>query len=172
MTLSLVEVESPIGAVLVAASDDGLCCVEFAEHRARVLAQLRRRFGPEPVREDADPFGARRALAAYFAGRHAAIDALAVDAGGTEFQRAVWAALRRIPCGTTLTYRELAARAGRPTAIRAAGHANGQNPLSIVVPCHRVIGTDGTLTGYGGGLERKRWLLAHEGALPEARASG
>ena len=116
--------------------------------------------------DGADPFGARERLTAYFAGEIGAIDALPVDLRGTAFQRAVWTALRRIAPGTTITYSALAARAGRPAAVRAAGHANGRNPVSIVVPCHRVVGSDGSLTGYGGGLERKRWLLAHEGARP------
>lgn len=110
------------------------------------------------------PSDGRRALEAYFAGHIAAIDALPVETGGAVFQRQVWQALRAIPAGETITYRQLAERAGRPPAIRAAGHANGSNPVSVVVPCHRVIGSDGTLTGYGGGLERKAWLLRHEGA--------
>ena len=102
------------------------------------------------------------ALEAFFAGRLQAIDAVAVHTGGTAFQRRVWAALRAIPAGTTTTYGRLAAALGQPTASRAVGLANGANPVVIVVPCHRVIGADGTLTGYGGGIERKRWLLDHE----------
>jgi methylated-DNA-[protein]-cysteine S-methyltransferase len=112
------------------------------------------------------PSDGRRALEAYFAGDLAAIDALAVETGGTAFQRGVWQALRAIPAGQTVTYRLLAERVGKPAAIRATGLANGSNPVSVVVPCHRVIGSDGSLTGYGGGLERKAWLLAHEGARP------
>ena len=100
----------------------------------------------------------------YFEGDIAAIDTIEVKTGGTPFQRSVWKALRKIEAGTTVTYAELARRIGRPTAIRAAGLANGQNPIGIVVPCHRVIGSDGSLTGYGGGLQRKEWLLKHEGA--------
>jgi methylated-DNA-[protein]-cysteine S-methyltransferase len=92
-----------------------------------------------------------------------AIDSLPVKTGGTVFQRSVWAALRTIPTGKTTTYGRLAAGLSRPKAVRAVGMANGANPISIVVPCHRVIGADATLTGYGGGLERKRWLLQHEG---------
>jgi methylated-DNA-[protein]-cysteine S-methyltransferase len=111
-----------------------------------------------------NPFGFTDAMAAYFSGELAAIDGLPVAAEGTEFQRAVWAALRTIRHGVTISYGELARRIGRPAAVRAVGLANGANPVGIVVPCHRVIGADGTLTGYGGGLERKRWLLAHEGA--------
>lgn len=95
----------------------------------------------------------------------AALVSLAWATNGTPFQQAVWTALTQIPAGQTITYSELARRAGRPLAIRAAGAANGANPLSLVAPCHRVIGTDGALTGYAGGIDRKRWLLAHEGAL-------
>jgi methylated-DNA-[protein]-cysteine S-methyltransferase len=105
-------------------------------------------------------------MRAYFKGDIAAIDRLPVDdTVGTPFQRSIWRALRRIPKGKTISYAELARRIGKPRAVRAAGLANGQNPISIVVPCHRVIGSNGTLTGYGGGIERKRWLLEHEGAL-------
>jgi methylated-DNA-[protein]-cysteine S-methyltransferase len=102
------------------------------------------------------------ALSAYFDGELSAIDRLTVATGGTEFQKSVWRALRAIPCGETISYATLAERVGRPKAVRAVGHANGDNPVSVVVPCHRVIGTSGSLTGYGGGIARKRWLLAHE----------
>ena len=102
------------------------------------------------------------ALARFFAGDVEAIAPLAVRTNGTDFQRRVWAALRRIPAGRTTTYGELAATIGAPAASRAVGLANGANPIAIVVPCHRVIGANGTLTGYGGGLARKRWLLDHE----------
>jgi methylated-DNA-[protein]-cysteine S-methyltransferase len=100
----------------------------------------------------------------YFAGDLGAIDKLPVKTAGTPFQRAVWNALREIPRGATESYGQLAERIGRPTAVRAVGLANGSNPIGIVVPCHRVIGANGSLTGYGGGMERKRWLLDHEGA--------
>jgi methylated-DNA-[protein]-cysteine S-methyltransferase len=109
-----------------------------------------------------DPFGCTSALHAYFDGQVDAIDNLVTDGEGTEFQRRVWAALRRIPAGSTCSYGELARTVGAPKASRAVGAANGANPIGLVVPCHRVIGSNGTLTGYGGGLERKRWLLAHE----------
>src|SRR5262249_41858754 len=92
-----------------------------------------------------------------------ALDAVPVETGGTEFQRRVWRELRRIRAGTTLSYRQLARRIGRPDAVRAVAHANGSNPVSVVVPCHRVVGSAGSLTGYAGGLDRKRWLLSHEG---------
>ena len=113
-----------------------------------------------------NPGGVTDALTAYFAGELDAIDTLRVETAGTAFQRTVWSALREIPCGKTISYAALAQRIGRPSAVRAVGLANGANPISIVVPCHRVIGADGSLTGYGGGIERKRWLLAHEGSLP------
>jgi methylated-DNA-[protein]-cysteine S-methyltransferase len=109
---------------------------------------------------------ARQAVEAYFEGTLGAIDSLPVKTGGTEFQRAVWAALRTIRTGTTTTYGSLAVRLGQPKAMRAVGMANGANPIGVIVPCHRVIGANATLTGYGGGIERKRWLLRHEGALP------
>ena len=108
---------------------------------------------------------ARRALEAYFSGELSAVDALKVKTGGTDFQRRVWAALRAIPVGATASYAHIAADIGRRKAMRAVGMANNANPIAIVVPCHRVIGADGSLTGYGGGLERKLWLLRHEGAM-------
>lgn len=116
-----------------------------------------------PPRHEVPRFIEER-LHAYFDGDLEALDAIEVEHQGTEFQRAVWAELRRIPVGKTISYRELAIRVGRPKAMRAVGAANGQNRIAIVVPCHRVIGADGTLTGYAGGLERKRWLLEHERA--------
>jgi methylated-DNA-[protein]-cysteine S-methyltransferase len=109
-----------------------------------------------------DPGGVTSRLARYFAGDIPVLDGIAVEFGGTEFQRAVWQALRAIPGGETISYSELTRRIGRPRAVRAVGLANGANPVGVVVPCHRVIGQDGSLTGYGFGLPRKRWLLAHE----------
>ena len=111
-----------------------------------------------------DPGGLTRAMRAYFKGDIGVIDTLPVATNGTPFQTSVWRELRRIGRGKTISYAELASRIGKPRAVRAAGLANGQNPISIVVPCHRVIGSNGTLTGYGGGLPRKKWLLQHEGA--------
>lgn len=157
---------TPIGELVMVADPAGLLrAVDWSDHEARMLALLRTQYRGREIRmRPADaPGAAAEAFRSYFAGNLTAIDGLAVETGGTDFQKAVWRALRRIPCGRTITYRALAERAGRPAAVRAAGHANGCNPISIAVPCHRVIGTDGTLTGYGGGLERKRWLLRHEG---------
>ena len=122
-------------------------------------------FALEPAR---NPAGLTAAIDAYFGGDLTAIDALPVEMVGTPFQRAVWTALRGIPVGTALSYSELARRIGRPSAVRAVGLANGANPVAVVVPCHRVVGADGTLVGYGGGLTRKRWLLAHESAASQA----
>jgi methylated-DNA-[protein]-cysteine S-methyltransferase len=159
--------ETPIGGVILVADGDGrLRALYFADGEAKLRRELGRHYGDVPLEPERDPGGLTSAVDAYFAGDLAAIDALPVAARGTEFQLEVWRALRAIPCGTTATYSEIARRIGRPSAVRAVGLANGSNPVGVVVPCHRVVGADGTLTGYGGGLERKRWLLAHEGAEP------
>lgn len=156
---------TPIGElVIVAEAAGGLCAAEFADHEDRLQRSLRLHYGAGgfslvPAR---DPAGHSTALAAYFAGDFGAIDGIEVAAGGTAFQRSVWQALRRIPCGAPTSYAALAREIGRPAAVRAVGHANGANPVSVVVPCHRLIGSSGALTGYGGGLARKRWLLDHE----------
>jgi methylated-DNA-[protein]-cysteine S-methyltransferase len=125
-------------------------------------------FRLEPAR---NPNGLTFAISSYFAGELTAIDILPVQTAGTPFQREVWRALREITCGTTVSYAKLAERIGRPNAVRAVGLANGSNPIGIVVPCHRVIGSNGSLTGYGGGIERKRWLLEHESgqSMPRIR---
>ena len=164
---ALASIPSPLGALQVIHDGAGvLRALDFPEYEARLHRLLRLHYGvhgytlaPKPA-----PRALESALDAFFAGDVEAIDSLVVRTGGTEFQRLVWAALRRIPASTTTTYGQLAAAIGRPDAIRAVGLANGANPVAIVVPCHRVIGSGGSLTGYGGGLERKRWLLAHERA--------
>jgi methylated-DNA-[protein]-cysteine S-methyltransferase len=166
MILLLDELATPVGPLYIVSDGERLVAVEFAPAEERLHPMLRARFGDGfALREAADPQGFTAALAAYFAGDLAAIDGLPADGGGTPFQRRVWAALREIPVGRTESYGGLAARLGMPSASRAVGLANGRNPVSIVVPCHRVIGSDGALTGYGGGLSRKLWLLRHEGAL-------
>jgi methylated-DNA-[protein]-cysteine S-methyltransferase len=124
---------------------------------------LRLHYGVVELNDGRMPERVRDVLGGYFRGAVTGIDALAVATGGTEFQQQVWAALRAIPAGETRSYGALAKAIGRPAAVRAVGLANGANPIGVVVPCHRVIGQNGTLTGYAGGLERKRWLLAHEG---------
>lgn len=167
--LGLERLPTPLGELLIVSDDAGrLRIVDWAENEERIAILLRRQrdlagASLVPARGRNRP---AEALEAYFAGHLAAIDGMPVGAGGTPFQQLVWGALRAIPCGRTVSYRELACRIGQPAAVRAVGLANGANPVSIVVPCHRVIGTDGRLTGYGGGVERKRWLLAHEGAVP------
>ncbi|HET6468348.1 MAG TPA: methylated-DNA--[protein]-cysteine S-methyltransferase [Geminicoccaceae bacterium] len=149
---------SPLGDLLLTASPDALTGLWMLNGP--------RGAGPPPAPEDPGRAVLRAAqsqLEAYFAGRLQRFD-LPLAPAGTPFQQAVWTLLAAIPYGTTTTYGALAARLGKPGASRAVGLANGQNPISIILPCHRVIGTDGTLTGYGGGLGRKRWLLAHEQA--------
>ncbi len=158
-------VDSPIGDVLLAAADGKLIGLEFAQVRERFDADLKSRFGDCTLKNWRNPFGFSDRIRAYFRGDLRALDDIPADGGGTPFERRVWAALRDIPAGATRSYSELARAVGRPNAVRAVGMINGRNPVSIVVPCHRVIGKDGSLTGYGGGLDRKRWLLQHEGAL-------
>jgi len=164
MTLEIAEFHSPIGTIVLAVRDGTLTALVFAEGWPDRRARLVKRFGDVDLRGAADPAGVSGRLAAYFAGDLGALDAIAVDSGGTPFQRRVWGALRTIPPGETVSYQTLARRIGAPTAVRAVGAANGDNPVGIVVPCHRVIGADGSLTGYAGGIERKRWLLTHERA--------
>jgi methylated-DNA-[protein]-cysteine S-methyltransferase len=151
---------SPIGDLVITASDSGLTGVWFPG-KAPVAAVR-----SDDERGPASALLARASeqLAEYFAGTRTTFD-LPLDAGGTAFERRVWDALRSILYGTTLSYSELARRLGDLRATRAVGAANGKNPIPIIVPCHRVIGANGALTGFGGGLDRKRWLLEHEGAL-------
>ncbi len=161
---------TPLGRMLAVASPDGLCGLEFDRpDRATRLWKRLQRFRPEwQVRAGDTPvFGAASSwLEAYFAGRWDACGRQApLDLLGTTFERAVWKELMRIAPGATTTYGDVAAALGRRFAARAVGAAVGANPISLIVPCHRVVGADGSLTGYGGGLDRKEWLLRHEGAL-------
>jgi methylated-DNA-[protein]-cysteine S-methyltransferase len=165
LTLFTAELSSPIGPLALAATPAGLCWVGFDADRVRMRAELERRFGPVVFETQPDPARAASALRRYFDGNVRAIEAIPVDIGGTLFQQQVWTTLRRIPVGQTWSYAEMAVAVGRPTATRAVGAANGANPVGVVLPCHRVIGSNGSLTGYGGGLPRKVWLLRHEGAL-------
>ena len=163
--LSHLQAPAPIGPVLLATDGVKLVGLDFGGPEERLLRLLRVRFGPDlDLREAADPLGFASAVRAYFDGRLDALDGIPVDGGGTPFQRQVWAALRTIPAGETRTYGQIAVGLGQPGASRAVGMANGLNPINLVVPCHRVIGSTGALAGYGGGLDRKRWLLAHEQA--------
>lgn len=163
-TLLIDRIESPIGEVLIAVRDGSLVLLDFVQNDQRIDTLVRRHHPGAETMPVEDPAGVSGRLRRYFDDQLDALDDIAVDPGGTEFHRAVWLALRDIPIGTTTTYGALAARVGRPTASRAVGAANGANPISIVLPCHRVIGAKQRLTGYAGGLDRKRWLLRHEGA--------
>jgi methylated-DNA-[protein]-cysteine S-methyltransferase len=165
LRLSMERVPTPLGALLLVSDDQArVRAVSFTDREDDMQRLLRLHYADTvELTPRAAPSTARRELEAYFAGDLAALDRIAVAFGGTEFQREVWSALRRIPVGKTLSYGALAAQIGRPKAVRAVGAANGANPIAVVVPCHRVIGADASLTGYGGGLERKRWLLRHEG---------
>jgi methylated-DNA-[protein]-cysteine S-methyltransferase len=165
VSVDVATIESPVGPLTIAARDRRVCAVFFGADRRPVERWLERRFGAVEWRHAGDPGGAAAALQAYFDGELRAVDAIDVDTGGTPFQQSVWSALRTIGPGTTVSYGALARSIGWPDAARAVGAANGANPIAVVIPCHRVIGTAGTLVGYGGGLERKQWLLAHEGAI-------
>lgn len=167
LQLFLERIDTPIGELLLVADrDKNLRAVDWTEYEPRMRRLLRLHYGEdgftlEPATSSGD---LTAAMKRYFAGELGAIDNLPVQTAGTSFQRAVWSALRDIPSGATESYGKIAQRIGRPSAVRAVGLANGSNPIGIVVPCHRVIGANGSLTGYGGGMERKRWLLAHEGS--------
>lgn len=170
MQWTLEEIASPIGTLTAVAEDGALIALEMEGNDERWRRFLARRAGagvvpslaPTPPSASIRPH-----LDAYFAGDLAALARVRITLTGTAFERRVREELLRIPPGATVSYTELARRSGHPGAVRAAGSANAHNPLAIVVPCHRVIGADGSLTGYAGGLERKRWLLTHEGALAE-----
>ena len=156
---------SPIGEITVVSDGTALRALDFEGYEARMKKLLERQYGVVTLRRAKDPGGVITALKRYLEGELDVIDDIPVQSNGTPFQQTVWMHLRDIPAGHTESYGALAARVGRPKASRAVGLANGTNPIPIVVPCHRVIGANGKLTGYGGGMERKQWLLAHEGAL-------
>jgi methylated-DNA-[protein]-cysteine S-methyltransferase len=173
MDLLIDRVPSPLGTLLLVSDGEALRALDFDDHEPRMACLLERRYGRAVTLTPArDPGGAATLVGAYLEGGLAAVERIPVRTDGTAFQERVWAALRAIPAGETITYGTLAARLGQPTATRAVGLANGANPVAIVVPCHRVIGANRTLTGYGGGLERKRWLLDHERAALGPEGSG
>jgi len=166
------EIESPIGPLLLVVGDDLIHVAEFDSDPEQVRARLEPRFRSYDLTPRKNPSGYSKKMRDYFKGDLRAIDEIQVHRGGTPFQNRVWKELRAIPAGETCSYADIARAIGRPTATRAVGAANGRNPIAIIVPCHRVIGADGTLTGYGGGLDRKRWLLEHEGAgVPQETGS-
>jgi methylated-DNA-[protein]-cysteine S-methyltransferase len=156
-------IDSPIGPLTVAERGVKVCLLHFGGTGPAIDRTLERWY-PGETRARREVPGIREVLTRYFGGDVAAIDTVAVELNGSDFQKRVWQALRRIPHGSTLSYGALARRIGAPAAVRAVGTANGSNPIALIVPCHRVIGSDGTLTGYGGGLDRKAWLLKHEHA--------
>jgi methylated-DNA-[protein]-cysteine S-methyltransferase len=163
MHLRLEKYKSPFSTLLLVTDEKGaLRALEFADYEPRMHRLLRDHYGEYELVRGAAPASVIQALDAYLDGDLRAPDSIRTATGGTSFQRAVWRALRAIKPGVTKSYGQIAARIGRPTASRAVGAANGSNPIAIVVPCHRVIGANGALTGYGGGLPRKQWLLDHE----------
>ena len=164
-TFLLDRLKTPIGpALLVTGADGTLRAFDWEDHAVRVMQLLRLQYGAVVLRDARAPEAIRTALSGYFEGDLASLNSIEWRVAGTPFQRKVWTALPNIPPGTTMTYGALAVQLGMPKAVRALGRANGSNPLSVVVPCHRLIGANGSLIKYGGGLERKRWLLKHEGA--------
>lgn len=170
--LQIARLKTPIGTALLVTDEKALLrALDWTDHKDRLYRLLRRYYGAGVALTTAKaPPRLRAALDSYFAGDLTQLDAIACTTAGTAFQQDVWKALRKIPAGTTMTYGALALKLGKPAAMRAVGAANGANPLSVVVPCHRLIGANGTLIKYGGGLERKRWLLAHEGVAIDAAA--
>lgn len=163
--IEISEVTSPLGDIRVATRDGVLCGLGFADTWERVDASLEKRFpGVDRRVVRKDGLGVKSALAAYFKGELDALDGIPVDLGGTEFQRKVWEQLAATAPGDTVSYAEVAARVGSARAVRAVGTASGSNPVCLVIPCHRMVRSDGHLGGYGGRLERKVWLLEHEGA--------
>ena len=170
MRLYLTRVPSPIGTIQVVSDGEALRALDFHDYDERMQELLRTHYGAVKLSARGDPLAMRERLDRYFAGAFDAFAGLPLRTNGTPFQRAVWDALLTIPAGATMSYGALAHALAMPGAARAVGLANGANPIAIVVPCHRVIGADGTLTGYGGGLPRKAWLLRHEGARFKERA--
>jgi methylated-DNA-[protein]-cysteine S-methyltransferase len=165
MLLHYDEVSSPVGRILFASDGERVCALDYAGYESRMAKLIARHFGTVEFQRASDPLGLKRLLENYFAGDLHVFDTVPVRTHGTAFQEAVWRALRTIQAGETRSYAKLGARIHHPQAARAVGHANSLNPVAIIVPCHRVTGASGALTGYAGGLERKQWLLRHEGAL-------
>lgn len=157
-------IDSPVGELTVAAHGSKICLVHFGAASSAVRKSLERWYPEQPIVESNDPGGAVAVLSRYFDGDLSSLDELGVELHGTPFQERVWTTLRTVKAGTTASYAKLADRVGAPSAVRAVGAANGANPVAIILPCHRIIGSNGSLTGYGGGLDRKRWLLQHERA--------
>jgi methylated-DNA-[protein]-cysteine S-methyltransferase len=158
-------IPSPIGVMVLISDGNSLCSLDFADFEVRMLRLLHNRYPSFELVEKIDPLGFSTKIRAYLGGDFTSLDHIPVNSGGTEFQQQVWQMLQTIPLGKTISYGELATKIGKPTAARAVGMANSLNPVAIVVPCHRVIGAKAKLTGYAGGLDRKQWLLQHEGVV-------
>jgi methylated-DNA-[protein]-cysteine S-methyltransferase len=163
-SFNLDRLQTPIGTALLVTDLDGfLRALDWEDYELRMTQLLRLHYGAVNLRQARAPRDIRLALAGYFKGDLDRLETIRWRVAGTPFQQKVWNALPGIPAGTTLSYGALAAKLNVSKAVRAVGHANGSNPISVVVPCHRLIGASGSLVKYGGGLERKRWLLQHEG---------
>lgn len=163
-TFSIDRLKTPIGTALMISDADGaLRAFDWEDHAGRIKELLRLQYAAVDLKKTRAPRAIRAALTDYFAGDLAALTTIDWRVAGTDFQRKVWMALPKIPAGQTMSYGALAAKLGSPNAMRAVGHANGSNPISVVIPCHRLIAANGSLVKYGSGLERKRWLLKHEG---------
>jgi methylated-DNA-[protein]-cysteine S-methyltransferase len=164
VTFGLDRLPTPIGvALLVTDSDGALRALDWEDYAPRMKQLLRLHYGAVVLQDARAPQAIRAALSGYFKGDLDRLKTIQWRVAGTPFQRQVWTALPGIIAGCTMSYGALAAQLDRPNAMRAVGHANGSNPISVVLPCHRLIGANGSLVKYGGGIERKRWLLAHEG---------
>ena len=165
MPLRVSQTDSPVGRLKLVVRDDRLCGLSFEGGWDGLQRFIDCRFEEVELHEVSDAGEITELLHAYFGGELGALERIPIDAGGSPFQRRVWSELRRIDVGRTTSYSELARTIGQPTAARAVATANAQNPVAVVIPCHRVIHADGSISGYGGGQERKRWLLRHEGAI-------
>jgi len=157
-------IPSPLGELMLVVDNATVCALDYGDCEPRMFKLLQRHYGPFQLTHLDNPHGFSDCMRAYLTGDLGALDMIPVTTGGTRFQQQVWQALRTIPPGTVLSYGQLALSIGRATAARAVGTANALNPVSIIVPCHRLVGANGALTGYAGGLERKAWLLHHEQA--------
>jgi methylated-DNA-[protein]-cysteine S-methyltransferase len=163
MRIDIATIESPLGKLTAAAHGPRVCLVHFGPASASVRSSLQSWYPDAEIAATANPGGVVDVLQRYFGGDLESLDDIEVELNGTSFQKNVWLALRSVKAGTTMSYSQLAKQVGSPAAVRAVGAANGANPVAVVLPCHRIIGSNGSLTGYGGGLHRKRWLLDHEG---------
>lgn len=172
MNLFVDTVPSPIGDIYVVSDGMHLCALDFVDCDRRFRTLLHKRFKTVTLIPTSNPEGLSDRVRAYFEGDFTSFDDIPFETDGTEFQQCVWRSLQTIPVGQTLTYGELAARLGHPGASRAVGRTNGLNPISIALPCHRVIGANAKLTGYAGGIDRKQWLLRHEGWQPATGSAG